>query len=53
MLDTTDQGEVHQTNSVTLQKMMSETITPDPFNLPCHKLSTDVKNDLDLTITRI
>ena len=50
MLDTTDQGEVHQTNSITLQKMMSKTVTPDPFNLPCHKLSTDVKNDLELLL---
>ena len=50
VLNTTDQGEVHQTNSITLQKMMSETITPDPFNLPCHKLSTDVNNDLELLL---
>ena len=50
ILDTTDQGEVHQTNSITLQKMMSKTIAPDPFNPPCHKLSTDVKNDLKLLL---
>ena len=50
MLDTTDQSEVHQTNSVTLQKMMSETVTPDPSNPPCHKLSTNVQNDLDLLL---
>ena len=50
VLDTTDQSEVHQTNSVTLKKMMSETVTPDPFNPPCHKLSTDVQNDLDLLL---
>ena len=36
VLDSTDQQETHQTNSVTLKKMMSETVTPDTFNLPCH-----------------
>ena len=50
LLDTTDQNEVHQTNSVTLKKMMSEMVTSDPFNLPHHKLSTDVQNDLDLLL---
>ena len=50
VLDTTDQSKVHQTNSVTLKKMMSETVIPDPFNPPCHKLSRDVKNDLDLLL---
>ena len=30
--------------------MMSENITPDPFNPPCHKLSTDVENDLKLLL---
>ena len=29
---------------------MSETVTPDPFNPPCHKLSTAVQNDLDLLL---
>ena len=32
VLDSTDQKDTHQTNSVTLKKMMSETITPDTFN---------------------
>ena len=32
VLDSTDQQETHQTNSVTLKKMMSETVTPDTFN---------------------
>ena len=50
VLDTTDQNEVHQTNSMTLKNIMSETITPDPFNPPCHKLSTNVQNDLDLLL---
>ena len=47
-MDTTDQQETHQMNSVTLKKMMSETVTPDAFNPPCHELSTAVQNDLDL-----
>ena len=49
-MDSTDQQETHQTNSVTLKKMMSETITPDTFNLPCHELSTAVQNDLELLL---
>ena len=36
VLDSTNQQETHQTNSMTLKKMMSETVTPDAFNLPCH-----------------
>ena len=34
VLDSTDEREIHQANSVTLQIMMSETITPDTFELP-------------------
>ena len=34
VLDSTYQQETHQTNSVTLKKMMSETVTPDTFNPP-------------------
>ena len=34
VLDSTDQGEMHQANSVTLKKMMSETVTPDTFDPP-------------------
>ena len=49
-MDTTDQQETHQTNSVAMKKMMSETVTPDTFNLPCHELSTAVQNDLDLLL---
>ena len=30
--------------------MMSETVTPDSFNLPCHALSTDVQQDLELLL---
>ena len=50
VLDTTDQQETHQTNSATLKKMMSETVTPDAFKPPCHELSTAVQNDLDLLL---
>ena len=35
---------------MTLKKMMSETVTPDTFNLPCHELSTAVQNDLELLL---
>ena len=28
--------------------MLSETVTPDTFNPPCHELSTAVQNDLEL-----
>ena len=50
VLDSTDKLETHQTNSMTLKKMMSETITPDTFNLPCHELSTAVQNDPELLL---
>ena len=45
-LQPVDQGEQHQTNSVTLQKMMSETVTSDTFNPPCHDISTSVQISL-------
>ena len=46
--DTTiDQRETHQTNSITLQKMMAEKVTPDIFNLPCHPLSNNIQHDLN------
>ena len=48
--NTIDQQETHQTNSITLKKMMSETVTPDTFNPPYHELSTAVQNDLDLLL---
>ena len=50
VLDSTDQHETHQTNSVTLKERMSETVTPDASNPPCHKLSIAVQNDLDLLL---
>ena len=34
VLDSADQKDIHHTNSVTLKKMMSETVTPDTFNPP-------------------
>ena len=37
VLDSTDQRDIHHTNSVTLKKMMSETVTPDTFNPPQHE----------------
>ena len=45
VLDSTDQQETHQKDSMTLKKMMSETVTPDTFNPPHHELSTAVQND--------
>ena len=46
--DTTiDQTEAHQTNSITLQKMMVEQVKPDVFDTPHHKLTTNIKNELD------
>ena len=47
---TIDQQETHQTNSVTLKKMMAEMVTPDTFNPLCHELSTAVQNDLHLIL---
>ena len=34
VLDSTDQRDIYHANSVTLKKMMSETVTPDTFNPP-------------------
>ena len=48
--NTIDQTETHQTNSITLKKMMAETVTPDTFNPPCHELSTTVQNELELLL---
>ena len=46
--DTTiDQKETHQTNSITLQKMMAEQVEPDVFNSSHHTLSTNIQHDLD------
>ena len=48
--NTIDQKETHQTNSITLKKMMAEMVTPDTFNPPHHELSTAEQNDLDLLL---
>ena len=45
-----DQTEMHQTNSVTLKKMMAETVTPGTFNPPCHELSKTVQDELELLL---
>ena len=50
VLDSTDQQETHQTNSMTLKKMISETVTPDTFNPPCHELSAAVQDNLQLLL---
>ena len=50
ILDSTDQQQTHQPKSVTLKKMMSETVAPDIFNPPCHELSTAVQNNLKLLL---
>ena len=44
---TIDEKETHQTNSITLQKMMAEKVTPNIFNPPCHTLSNNIQHDLD------
>ena len=49
-LDSTDQGETHQANSITLKKMMSETVTSDTFDPPQHELSTPIQNSLKLLL---
>ena len=46
-----DQQETHQTNNVDIEENeMSEPVTPDTFNPPCHELSTAVQNDLELLL---
>ena len=49
-LDSADQGETHQTNSITLKKMMSKTVMSDTFNPPRHKILTPVQNSLELLL---
>ena len=50
VLDSTDQRDTHQTNSETLKKMMSETVTPNTFNPPWHDLSAAVQDNLKLLL---
>ena len=45
-LDSSDQGETHQANSITLKKMMSETVMSDTFSRPHHEILTPVQNSL-------
>ena len=42
-----EQRETHQANSVTLKKMMAETVTPDTFNPPHHELSQSIQHELN------
>ena len=46
-LNSTDQGETHQVNSITLKKMISETVMSDTFNPACHEHSTPVQTVLN------
>ena len=48
--NTIDQTETHQANSITLKKMMAETVTPDTVNPPCHELSKTVQNELNILL---
>ena len=49
-LDSTDQRDIHHANSVTLKKMMSETVTPNTFNPPWHELSATIQDNLKLLL---
>ena len=49
-LDSTDQGETHQANSITLKKMLSKTVMSDTFNPPHHEILTPVQNSLKLLL---
>ena len=50
VLDSTDERDIHQANSVTLKKMMSETVTSDTFDPPQHELSTSIQDSLKLLL---
>ena len=50
VLDATDQKDTHQANSITLKKMMSETVTPDIFDPPQHELSAPIQDSLKLLL---
>ena len=50
VLDSTDQGETHQANTITLKKMMSETVTPDTFDPPQYELSAPIQDSLKLLL---
>ena len=48
--DSTDRGETHQANSVTLKKMMGKTVTSDIFNPPRHELLPAIQSNLKLLL---
>ena len=50
VFDSTDQRDAHHANSVTLKKMMSETVTPDTFDPPQHELSAPIQDNLKLLL---
>ena len=50
VLDSSDERDTRQANSVTLKKMISETITPDTFNPPWHELSAPIQDSLKLLL---
>ena len=50
VLDSTDQREAHHANRITLKKMMSETVTPDTFDIPQHDLSAPIQDSLKLLL---
>ena len=50
VLDSMDQKDAHHANSVTLKKMISETITPDTFTPPQHEVSAPIQASLKLLL---
>ena len=50
VLDSTDQRETHQANSITLKKMMSKTVTPDTFDPLQHELSAPIQDSFKLLL---
>ena len=50
VLNSTDQRDTHYANSVTLKKMMSETVTPDTFDPLWHELSAPIQDSLKLLL---
>ena len=49
-MDSTDQGETHQANSITLKKMMSKTVTSDTFDPPQYEPSAPIQDSLELLL---
>ena len=48
--DPTDQDETHQASSITLKKMMAETVMSDTFNPPYHEISTPIWDNLNILL---